>query len=96
MLSLYGFAVFSLALFFLSTAGFFFSGNMLKKNIFAVIMFLSADMMLICLTPHEKPACYNLMILFISLAETAASFFIMNAAVRELHTFDSGSVKEDE
>lgn len=96
MLSLYGLAVFSLALFFLSAAGFFFSGNMLKKNMFAVLMFLAADIMLICLPPHEKPAYYNLMILFISLAETAASIFIMAAAVSELHTFDSGAVKEDE
>ncbi len=95
MLSLYPLLILTLIIFFLAASGFLFSGNMLKKCVFSVLMFLAAFILLLCLTPQEKTDNYYLVLFIISLAEICSSLAIISAMVAELHTFDSGAIKED-
>lgn len=96
MISYYGLVVFCAALFSISCAGYMFSGNMLKKILFASLMFLAAGVLLSCLPSNDRPSSYYVAIFMLILGELAASFAIVVKTVRTLHTLDSGAIKGDD
>ena len=63
MITYYGLIVFCTALFAISCAGYMFSGNMLKKILFAALMFLAAGVLLSCLPANDCPSGYYAAIL---------------------------------
>ena len=95
MISMDSFAAFCLAMFSLAAAGFLFSGNMLRKLMFSVIMCLAAAIMLACLVPEEKMRYYYLAVFLILIGEIISSIFIVSEAVRSMRTLDSGALREN-
>lgn len=94
MLNLYWLVFFCLILFFISCAGFLFTGSMLKKNIFAAVMFLSACILMSCLRPSQNSLFMTCVLLFFAAVEICISLIFVFLAVAENHTLDSAAMKE--
>lgn len=93
MITFYDLAFFCVLLFSVGAAGFLFSGNMLKKLLFAAVMFLAAGVSGVCLIPNDNPSGYLFSILILSIAELASSLAIIAETVKSLRTLDSGAVR---
>ena len=96
MITFYGLEVFCVTMFSVAAAGVLFSGNMLKKLLFAAIMFLAAGMSAVCLAPNDSPSGYLSSILVLSVAELAASLAIIIKTVLSFRTLDSGAIRGED